>query len=95
MCTDTPQKEENSCRIASIVNRLEKQNSGIKEEISTLHDRDTVLRTKIQEMIDTANTEPLLTAAKLGNLQIAKLELENKVRFIFSCYEFFLILCLF
>lgn len=80
LCTDTPQKEENSCRIASIVNRLEKQNIGIKEEISSLHDRDIILKSKILELKEKCNSEEFSNAIELGELHITNMELKNQVK---------------
>lgn len=87
ICTDITQKEENRNRLISTVNRLHKQNSGIREEIASLNNRNMALKEKAQELVANVNSENILAAAELGDTQVSNVELRNQVSFIKSRYN--------
>lgn len=62
-----------------MVSRLHKQNSGLIEEISALHNQNTMLKAKSQELIEKSVSNQLLAATELGDLQIGNIELKNQV----------------
>lgn len=87
MCTDTQQKEVNRSRLVNIVNRLNKQNSGLIDEINTLTNQNAILKSEIEEITENCSSESILATVELGSLQITNVELKNQVRLNHLCIK--------
>lgn len=84
LCAELVQKEENRKKITSAMNRLNKQNNGIQEEIFNLNSRNVVLKAKVQELLENADSDRILATAELGDAQLANIELKNQVSLVLN-----------
>lgn len=80
LCFETPQKLRGHKRLGSAVDRLQRQNNEIKEEIETLKTRKIDLELKSQELISKTEEPTLQPIFNLHNTRLAQTESKYKVR---------------
>lgn len=79
LCFDTPQKTRGHKRLQSAVERLNKQNIEIKEEVESLRSQKADLEKKTQELVVKIQEPALQPIIELHNADLAQTEYKYKV----------------